>query len=127
MAWFWNTPKAPLALAQSQFVPLSKPQRIGFVPIPSLALGLTTWNGTSKIQYEQLRRTGRQLSKIQFMRIRMDAKQLIVVTMLTCSGVPGGGTFVSKHSSDEICEIRKPHDREYKAAAPFAPQPNPSK
>ena len=35
------------------------------------------------------------------MRIRIDAKQLIVVNMLTCLEVPGGGTFASQHSSDE--------------------------
>ena len=86
----------------SHFVPLSKPQRIGFVPISTLELDLTTWSGTSKVHYEQLRRAGRQLSKLQFMRIRIDAKQLIVVNMLTCSEVPGGGTFVSKHNSFNI-------------------------
>ena len=35
------------------------------------------------------------------MRSRIDAKQLIVVNMLTCLEVPGGGTFASQHSSDE--------------------------
>ena len=35
------------------------------------------------------------------MRIRMDAKQLIVVNMLTCLEVLSGGTFASQHSSDE--------------------------
>ena len=63
---------------------------------------MTTRNGTSKVQYEQFRRAGRQLSTIQFMRIRIGAKQLIVVNMLTYSGVPGGGTFASTHSSNEI-------------------------
>ena len=44
----------------------------------------------------------RQLSKIQFLCPRIDAKQLIVVNMLLCSGVPGGGTFASKHSCNEL-------------------------
>ena len=35
------------------------------------------------------------------MRIRIDAKQLIVVNMLTCLEVSDGGTFASQHSSDE--------------------------
>ena len=51
---------------------------------------------------EKVRRTGRHLSKIHFMRIRVAAKQLIVVNMLTCSEVPSGGTFESKHSSNDI-------------------------
>jgi len=42
------------------------------------------------------------LSKIQFMRILIDVKQLIVVIMLTCSEVPSGGIFASKHSSNNI-------------------------
>ena len=70
-------PKAPLAFAQCHF-------------------------GTSKVHCELLRRIGRQLSKIQLMRIRIGAKQLVVVNMLTCSEVPGGGTFASKLSSNKI-------------------------
>ena len=54
------------------------------------------------LQSELLGRTGRQLSKIQVMRIRIGAKQLVVVNMLTCSEVPGGCTFASKLSSDEM-------------------------
>ena len=94
MEWLRNTP--------SHLAPLSNPQRFGVVPISTLRLALTMWSGTSKGHYEQLRRTGRQLSKIQFMRILIDAKKLIVVIMLTCSEVPSGGTFASKHSSNEI-------------------------
>ena len=91
-------------LAQSHLAPLSKPQRFGVVPISTPRLALTMWNGTSKHHHEQLRlrRTGRQLSKIQFLCPRIDAKQLIVVNMLPCSGVPGGCTFASKHSCNEI-------------------------
>ena len=82
--------------------PLSKPQCFGFVPIFTRGLASTPWYGTSKVHHEQLRRIGRQSSKLQFIRIRIDAKQLIVVNMLTCSGVPGGGIFGSKHSSNKI-------------------------
>ena len=42
-----------------------------------------------------------QLNELEFIRIRMAAKQLMIVIMLTCSGVPGGGTFASKHNSDD--------------------------
>ena len=86
----------------------------------------TTWNGTSTVHYEQLRRTGRQLSKIQFLCTRLEAKQLIVVNMLPCSGVPGGGTFASKHSCNEILLRRVQGEnsfvvivRGYPTAAPF--------
>ena len=102
----WNGCRTPLmaTLVQSHLAPLSKPQRFGVVPISTPRLALTMWNGTSKHHYEQLRlrRTGRQLSKIQFLCIRIDAKQLIVVNMLSCSGVPSGGTFASKHGCNEI-------------------------
>ena len=102
----WNACGTPpmATLAQSHLAPLSQPQRFGVVPISTLRLALTMWNGTSKHHYEQLRlrRTGRQLSKIQFLCIRIGAKQLIVVNMLSCSGVPGGGTFQSKRSCNEI-------------------------
>ena len=96
-------------------------QCFGFVPIFTRGLASTPWYGTSKVHHEQLRRIGRQSSKLQFIRIRIDAKQLIVVNMLTCSGVPGGGIFASKYSSSKIGAPKKsrfeaPHDREYKAA-----------
>ena len=101
MEWLRNTPPWPHWL---NLAPLSKPQRFGVVAMSTLRLALTMWNGTSKVHYEQLRlrRTGRQLSKIQFLCIRIGAKQLIVVNMLSCSGLPGGGTFQSKHSCNEI-------------------------
>ena len=83
------------------YLPLVQ-QCFGFVPIFTRGLASTPWYGTSKVHHEQLRRIGRQSSKLQFIRIRIDAKQLIVVNMLTCSGVPGGGIFGSKHSSNKI-------------------------
>ena len=111
------------------YLPLIQ-QCFGFVPIFTRGLASTPWYGTSKVHYEQLRRIGRQSSKLQFIRIRIDAKQLIVVNMLTCSGVPGGGIFASKHSSNKIGAPNKsrfeaPHDREYKAAALLHPNRTP--
>ena len=50
----WNPPKA--ALARSHAPLLSKPQRIGFVPIYTLVLDLTAWNGISKVHCEQFGR-----------------------------------------------------------------------
>ena len=50
--WLWNTPMA--TLAQSHIAISSKPQRFGVVPISTLRLALTMWNGTSKVHYEQL-------------------------------------------------------------------------
>ena len=89
----WPSPTLPLY-----------PNRSVLVLFGTLRLASTMWNGTAKGHYEQLklRRTGRQLSKIQFLCPRIDAKQLIVVNMLPCSGVPGGCTFASKHSCNEI-------------------------
>ena len=52
------------------------------------------------MHYEQLRRTGRQLDEIL-----VDVKQLIVI-VLKCSEVPGGGTYASKHSSNDIVPRR---------------------
>ena len=90
LEWLRNTPPQPLV--QSHLAPLSAPQRFGVVLISTLRLALTMWNGISKVHYEQLRlrRTGRQISKIQFLCIRIGTKQLIVVNMLSCSGVPSG-------------------------------------